>query len=362
MELAVILIGLIVLGLCSGLFGALFGLGGGVIFVPILLLSGVAETATQAVAMSLVGIIAGSVGASTVLISKGLSNVRLGLMMEITTCIGAIIGAILATYLESWILMVLFSVIIIYSAFRMIINPERTVEPSDGEDGPMTFRYRDESIGEDIRYEIQNVKSGMGICTFAPHAHPDEGRQLDQQLHDRHHRVLRCDHLLLRRGLHRPCSIPAAQRRRDRVASSMRRMPRLRRVLRIPDRGPLRQKDPVEPPQEVLLDRPLRHGYPRPPPGRWCPVNAPDLNRSTATTLRVGIVIGMVLMLAGLCLYFMDGTDTLIYIGLLVLIVSPFLGVIASFVVLVIERDWRWAAVAAILFVVTAIGIVISLE
>lgn len=97
MELAVILIGLIVLGLCSGLFGALFGLGGGVIFVPILLLSGVAETATQAVAMSLVGIIAGSVGASTVLISKGLSNVRLGLMMEITTCIGAIIGAILAT-------------------------------------------------------------------------------------------------------------------------------------------------------------------------------------------------------------------------------------------------------------------------
>ena len=73
----------------------------------------------------------------------------------------------MATYLESWILMVLFSVIIIYSAFRMIINPERTVEPSDGEDGPMTFRYRDESIGEDIRYEIQNVKSGMGICTFA---------------------------------------------------------------------------------------------------------------------------------------------------------------------------------------------------
>lgn len=91
-------------------------------------------------------------------------------------------------------------------------------------------------------------------------------------------------------------------------------------------------------------------------------MNAPDLNRSTATTLRVGIVIGMILMLAGLCLYFMDGTDTLIYIGLLILIVSPFLGVIASFVVLIIERDWRWAAVAAVLFVVTAIGIVISLE
>ena len=167
MDPLIILLGLVILGLCSGLFGALFGLGGGVIFVPILLLSGVADSATQAVAMSLTGIIAGSVGASTVLVDKGLSNVRLGLMLEITTCIGAIIGAIVATYLESWILMVLFSVIIIYSGIRMIVNPERTVEPSSREDTPLTFRYRDESVGEDVRYEVQNVGSGMGLCTIA---------------------------------------------------------------------------------------------------------------------------------------------------------------------------------------------------
>ena len=166
MDPLIILLGLVILGLCSGLFGALFGLGGGVIFVPILLLSGVADSATQAVAMSLTGIIAGSVGASTVLVDKGLSNVRLGLMLEITTCIGAIIGAIVATYLESWILMVLFSVIIIYSGLRMIVNPERTVEPSDGEETPMTFEYRDESVGEEVRYEVQNVKGGLGLCTF----------------------------------------------------------------------------------------------------------------------------------------------------------------------------------------------------
>lgn len=91
-------------------------------------------------------------------------------------------------------------------------------------------------------------------------------------------------------------------------------------------------------------------------------MTAPDLNRLTALTLRVGVVIGMVLMLAGLCLYLSDGTDTLIYIGLLVMIVSPFLGVIASFVVLILEKDWRWASVAAVLFIVTAIGILVSIE
>lgn len=161
-----ILAGLIILGLCSGIFGALFGLGGGVIFVPVLMLIFGLEP-TEAVAISLIGIIAGSVGASTVLVDRGLSNVRLGLLLEITTCVGAIAGAIIATYLDSWILMVLFSVIIIYSGIRMIVNPERTVEPSSGEDTPLTFRYRDESVGEDVRYEVQNVGSGMGLCTIA---------------------------------------------------------------------------------------------------------------------------------------------------------------------------------------------------
>lgn len=161
-----ILAGLIVLGLCSGIFGALFGLGGGVIFVPVLMLIFGLEP-TEAVAISLIGIIAGSVGASTVLVDKGLSNVRLGLLLEITTCVGAIAGAIIATYLDSWILMVLFSVIIIYSGIRMIVNPERTVEPATGEDTAMTFRYTDESVGEDVRYEVQNVGSGMGLCSIA---------------------------------------------------------------------------------------------------------------------------------------------------------------------------------------------------
>lgn len=87
-----------------------------------------------------------------------------------------------------------------------------------------------------------------------------------------------------------------------------------------------------------------------------------DLNRSTALMLRIGIVAGMVLMVAGLTLYMADGTETLLYVGLLVLIISPFLGVIVSFAVLLREGDRMWAAVAAVLVVVTAIGILISLE
>lgn len=88
----------------------------------------------------------------------------------------------------------------------------------------------------------------------------------------------------------------------------------------------------------------------------------PDLNRSTAFTLRAGIVVGIVLMVAGLVQYAYDGEETLLYIGILILIISPFLGVIVSFVVLIMEKDWRWALVAAVLVIVTTAGILLSLE
>ena len=161
MDPVVLILGLVVLGLCSGIFGALFGLGGGVIFVPILLF--IVDEPTQAVAISLIGIIAGSVGASTVLVKEGMSNVRLGLLLEITTCIGAIAGAVIATYLDSVVLMVLFAVIIVYSAFRMIINPERIVEPTEGSEGTMTFTFNDESTGNEVKYDVQNIRSGMVV-------------------------------------------------------------------------------------------------------------------------------------------------------------------------------------------------------
>ena len=162
----IILAGLLVMGGSAGVLGAMFGLGGGFIFVPVLML--VFDLApAEAAAVSLVGIIAGSVGASTVFVDKGLSNVRLGLLMEITTAAGAIIGAFAASILEEWLLMVIFSCVVFYSGIRMMLNPERTVEPSETEPGPLSFEYRDESTGESVRYEPQHVKSGMAMSTVA---------------------------------------------------------------------------------------------------------------------------------------------------------------------------------------------------
>lgn len=162
----IILIALVAVGLGAGILGALFGLGGGIVFVPVLMLVfGLAPT--EAVAVSLIGIIAGSVGASTIFVDKGLSNVRLGLLLEITTATGAIIGAIVATYLEEWILMVLFACIVYISGYRMLKSPEKVVPPSENSNGRFSFRYEDEAAGECVDYEVQNIGGGMALCTAA---------------------------------------------------------------------------------------------------------------------------------------------------------------------------------------------------
>lgn len=87
-----------------------------------------------------------------------------------------------------------------------------------------------------------------------------------------------------------------------------------------------------------------------------------DVNRATALTLRAGIVTGVILMVIGLIQYGLDGTETVLYYGVLLLIVSPFIGVLVTFGVLVIDRDWKWVTVAAVLVIVTVIGIIISIE
>ena len=162
---ALVLLGLLATGSAAGVLGALFGLGGGFIFVPVLMLVfGLAPA--EAVSVSLVGIIAGSVGASTVFVDRGSANVRLGLLLEITTAAGAIIGAMIAGYLEDWILMCIFSAVVIYSGIRMALNPEKVVEPAGDSDGRFAFACEDDS-GKEMRYEAQNIKGGMTLCTAA---------------------------------------------------------------------------------------------------------------------------------------------------------------------------------------------------
>ncbi|HLP89440.1 MAG TPA: sulfite exporter TauE/SafE family protein [Nostocaceae cyanobacterium] len=100
----------------AGLVGALTGLGGGVVIVP--LLTSVFDVDIRyAVGASLVSVIATSLGSASTYIKKGFANLRLGMFLEVATTIGAIIGAFLAGVISVKFLTIILAIVLIYSAY-----------------------------------------------------------------------------------------------------------------------------------------------------------------------------------------------------------------------------------------------------
>lgn len=158
------MIGLILLGVVAGVLGSLFGVGGGIVYIPVLTII-YNLPATEAAAISLIGIIATSAGASAYYAEKGVANIRIGLYLEIGTAIGAIAGALVAAYIQDWILMVVFSVFLFINAARMILSKGRDCETKDPKDAE--FDFVDLKTNETLGYDLEHKTAGTVICIAA---------------------------------------------------------------------------------------------------------------------------------------------------------------------------------------------------
>ena len=102
--------------LVAGLLGALTGLGGGVVLVPVLTLMFHVDI-RYAIGASLISVIATSSGSAAAYVREGFSNVRIGMFLEVATTIGALCGAWLATRIHTRALAMIFGGVLIYSAY-----------------------------------------------------------------------------------------------------------------------------------------------------------------------------------------------------------------------------------------------------
>lgn len=110
---------------CAGLLGALTGLGGGIIVVPMLtLLFGV--DMRYAIGAALVSVIATSSGAAAAYVREGFTNVRVGIFLEVATTVGALVGASMAGLIPTRVLGVLFGVMLLYTAYRSLRSSDET--------------------------------------------------------------------------------------------------------------------------------------------------------------------------------------------------------------------------------------------
>ena len=99
----------------AGLVGALTGLGGGVVLVPLLTLA-LGVDLRYAIGTALVAVIATSSGAAAAYVREGFSNVRIGLFFEIATTLGALLGAFLAPRVPVAAIAVIFGTVLLASA------------------------------------------------------------------------------------------------------------------------------------------------------------------------------------------------------------------------------------------------------
>jgi uncharacterized protein len=102
--------------IAAGLLGALTGLGGGVVIVPVLALLFKVDI-RYAIGASIVSVIATSSGSAVAYVREGLSNVRIGMFLEVATTLGALLGAYLTSKISSHWIAIVFGVVLLYSAF-----------------------------------------------------------------------------------------------------------------------------------------------------------------------------------------------------------------------------------------------------
>ena len=152
----------------AGLLGALTGLGGGVVIVPVLTLLFHIDI-HYAIGASLVSVIATSSGAAAAYVREGYSNIRIGMFLEIATTLGALLGAWLTARVSTHSIGIIFGLVLLYSAYSSF----RTKHPAHGRTHPDALATRLRLKGsfptgsgsED--YVAQRVPAGFGLMFTA---------------------------------------------------------------------------------------------------------------------------------------------------------------------------------------------------
>lgn len=162
-------------GLVAGLVGALVGIGGGVLIVPVLML-GFGFGVRVAVATSLISVIATSTAAGGVYVGSGLANMRLGMALEVTTTLGGITGGLVAVLVPERALEAGFAVLLIVTSVLMIAGRDsgkKSASAAAGategfeERGALAGAYFDAREGQLVHYRAERWAVGSAVALLA---------------------------------------------------------------------------------------------------------------------------------------------------------------------------------------------------
>nr|WP_295872839.1 sulfite exporter TauE/SafE family protein [uncultured Chitinophaga sp.] len=152
----------------AGLLGSLTGLGGGVVIIPLLTL-GFHVDIRYAIGTALIASIATSSGSASAYVKEGITNIRLGMFLEIATTTGAVVGALIAVFIPTNVVAIIFGCVLIFSALMSFRKKSEAVSDDDvsklARDLKLNGTYP--SGGEVVSYKVRHVPGGYFMMTFA---------------------------------------------------------------------------------------------------------------------------------------------------------------------------------------------------
>jgi uncharacterized protein len=153
-----LIVGVAGAGLAAGALGGLLGLGGGVFLVPLLVL-GLNMPMREAVALSLTAVVATSGAVAAGRAARLLINLRLGLLLEIVTAAGGLVGGITALAFGQAALQQLFAAVVIAIAIATLARlDQRNVSfDEEAETGRWGGRFLDDDSGLPVTYRVKRM-------------------------------------------------------------------------------------------------------------------------------------------------------------------------------------------------------------
>lgn len=151
----------------AGLVGSLTGLGGGVVVIPLLTLVFHVDI-RYAIGAALLASIANSSGAASAYIKEGITNIRLGMFLEIATTVGAVAGALIAIYTPTNTIAILFGAVLLFSA-AMTLRKKNQEALTEGSRLSAVLKLNSSYPTQTgtVEYKLKNVGAGFSIMTVA---------------------------------------------------------------------------------------------------------------------------------------------------------------------------------------------------
>ena len=160
-----------IVALAAGVIGALAGVGGGILIVPALTL-GFGVDIRLAIGASIVSVIATSSGAAAAYVRDRMTDMRVGMFLELATTTGAVAGALLAAVVAPAFLYVLLGIVLLFSAAQQALRLGEELPPLVGTSGlgarlRLVGAYPDVRLGREVPYAAQRVPLGFVLMAGA---------------------------------------------------------------------------------------------------------------------------------------------------------------------------------------------------